>query len=346
MTKHTKLFSVSSIEKCGEALDEAANFLRLGGLVAIPTETVYGLAADATNPAAVAAIFEAKGRPQDNPLIVHIASADMLPQVAREIPPAALALAERFWPGPLTIILPKTERIPSVTSAGLDTVAIRLPAHPIARELIRRAGVPLAAPSANRSGSPSTTTAQHCLADLDGRIDAIVDGGPCTVGVESTVVSLAGRPRLLRPGAVTPEALRPYLPNLELDQAVTRQPDPGETVSSPGMKYRHYAPHCQVYLLDGPWDRFAPWVNGKATQAEGVFALCNDEDVPSLRCGCVSLGPRDDEAAQAARLFDCLRDLDARGAGTVYARCPRKAGLGLALYNRLVRAASFRILQI
>lgn len=342
----TKLLNIPSVEGHGAALAQAAAIIRGGGLVAIPTETVYGLAADATNPEAVASIFAAKGRPQDNPLIVHIHSVEMLGMVAREIPPAALALAGRFWPGPLTMILPKTELIPEITSAGLDTVAIRLPAHPIARELIRLAGVPVAAPSANLSGSPSTTTAQHCLSDLGGRVDAVVDGGPCTVGVESTVLSLAGKPRLLRPGAVTPEALRELLPDLELDEAVVRQPAPDVKAASPGMKYRHYAPACRVVLVDGAPDRYVPWVNGRAEREPGVFALCSDEDLPHLRCPAVSLGPMGDQAAQATRLFDSLRQLDVRGARTVYVRCPAKAGMGLALYNRLIRAAAFRIIEI
>lgn len=346
MKLETKLLQVSTIGDSCAVLDEAAAILRRGGLVAIPTETVYGLAADATNPAAVAAIFTAKGRPQDNPLIVHLHSAAQLPLVAREIPETVRMLAERFWPGPLTIILPKTDLIPSITSAGLDTVAVRLPSHPIAREIIRRAGVPVAAPSANLSGSPSTTTASHCLADLNGRVEAIVDGGPCTVGVESTVLSLAGKPRLLRPGAVTPEALREILPDLELDDAVVSQPAPGVRVASPGMKYKHYAPRCQVFLLDGPPERYPGWVNARAEQEPGVFALCSDEDLPLMRCPAVSLGPRQDEAAQAARLFGCLRTLDEQGAQTVYARCPQKSGMGLALYNRMARAAAFRILQI
>lgn len=347
MIKQTKFFTVSGIAESSASLDEAAAIIRRGGLVAMPTETVYGLGADATNPDAVATIFVAKGRPQDNPLIVHIHSVEMLAQVAREIPPDAFTLAERFWPGPLTMILPKTDAIPSITSAGLDTVAIRLPAHPVARELIRRAGVPVAAPSANLSGSPSTTTAQHCLDDLDGRIDAIVDGGPCTVGVESTVLSLAeGPPRLLRPGAVTAEALSVLLPGLVLDEAVTSQPAPGARVASPGMKYKHYAPHCQVFLLEGPLERYPAWVNQQAAKESGVFALCCDEDLPLLDCPAVSLGPRENGAAQAARLFDCLRSLDEKGARTVYTHCPEKSGIGLALYNRLIRAAAFRTIQM
>lgn len=345
--KETKLLKVTGIEASGAALEEAASILRRGGLVALPTETVYGLGADATNPDAVAGIFEAKGRPQDNPLIVHICDLSMLAEVAREIPDAALRLADRFWPGPLTIILPKSGRIPSVTSAGLDTVAVRFPSHPVARELIRLAGVPIAAPSANLSGSPSTTTARHCIQDLMGRVDAIVDGGDCAVGVESTVVSLAlDRPRLLRPGAVTPEELREVLGILDIDPAVTDQPAPDAKVASPGMKYKHYAPRCRVFLLEGDGETFRAYVNHQVELEKGVFALCYDEDVSGLSCPSVSIGARSDEAAQAVRLFDSLRRLDEEGASLVYAHCPRREGVGLALYNRLVRAAAFQVIML
>lgn len=347
MTKETKLYRITSIAADGAALDEAARLLREGRLVALPTETVYGLGADAANPDAVASIFAAKGRPQDNPLIVHICSMEMLPLVAREVPPQAKALAAQFWPGPLTMILPKTDYIPSITSAGLDTVAVRYPSHPIALELIRRAGRPIAAPSANLSGSPSTTTAQHCVNDLTGRVDAIVDGGSCTVGLESTVISLTGPvPRLLRPGAVTPEALRAVLGLLEIDCAVTGQLEPGEKAASPGMKYKHYAPSCQLLLLEGSGDAFQTYVNRQAQAEPAVFALCYEEDTGALQCPCIALGARADEAAQAAHLFDCLRELDRRGAKTVYAHCPDRKGVGLALYNRLIRAAAFQVIRL
>ncbi len=345
--RETKLLRVEPehLERYENELNEAAALIAGGGLVAIPTETVYGLAANATDEAAVTAIFQAKGRPQDNPLIVHISGVEELREVAREIPPQALKLAEVFWPGPLTIILPKSDRIPMVTSAGLDTVAIRLPSHPVARELIRRSGVPVAAPSANLSGSPSTTTARHCVDDLWGRVDAIVDGGECAVGVESTVISLAGAvPRLLRPGYVTLEQLREVLGAVELDRAVTSQPEEGAQVASPGMKYKHYAPKCRVILVSGRGDAYVDYVNRHRT--EGEYALCYDEDVAKLSCPSLSIGPRNDEAGQAARLFDCLRKLDERGAKVVYARCPKQSGVGLALYNRLIRAAAFQVIEL
>ncbi|MEG0839499.1 MAG: L-threonylcarbamoyladenylate synthase [Hydrogenoanaerobacterium sp.] len=340
----TKLFSIKDIEKDKAQLVDAAKILAQGGLVAIPTETVYGLAADATNEAAVSAIFAAKGRPQDNPLIVHISETSELYNVAAQVTPQALALAEHFWPGPLTIILPRGKKIPAITSAGLDTVAVRCPAHPVARALIRLCGVPLAAPSANLSGSPSTTTAQHCIDDLDGKIDAIVDGGECAVGVESTVITLVGTvPRVLRPGYITPEELRMVLGEVEIDDAVTGQLLPNVKASSPGMKYKHYSPKCKVVLVHGSDIAFAKYVNSHTKN--GSFALCYNEDKKNLNCPFVCIGAEDDEKEQAARLFASLRRLDDEGAKTVYARCPHKSGVGLALYNRLIRAAAFTVVQ-
>ena len=230
------------------ALKKIADLLCQGGLVAIPTETVYGLAANALDEKAVARIFEAKGRPQDNPLIVHIDSMLMLQKVVSHIPREAYLLAERFWPGPLTMVLPRGKAIPASVSAGLDTVAVRMPSHPAAAAIISSCGLPLAAPSANLSGSPSPTTANHVMADLDGRIDAVADGGPCSVGVESTVVSLVSHPpRLLRPGGITPEQLRSVLGEIEIDPAVTGKMM-SSAASSPGMKYKHYSPKADVTM--------------------------------------------------------------------------------------------------
>ena len=233
-------------------LEQAASLLRDGELVAIPTETVYGLAADAENGPAVARIFAAKGRPMDNPLIVHIADLETLPRLVAEIPETAIKLADAYWPGPLTMIFPKGPRIPDEVSAGLSTVAVRMPSHPVARTLIRASGCSLAAPSANRSGSPSPTTAAHVLADLEGRIAAVVDGGECSVGVESTVVLMTGeRPRLLRPGGVTVEMLERVAGPVEIDPAVTSRLAEGAEAASPGMKYKHYAPKARVVIVKG-----------------------------------------------------------------------------------------------
>lgn len=326
-----------------EDIKEAGRLLRRGGLVAIPTETVYGLAANALMGEAVTRIFEAKGRPQDNPLIVHIADFVDIESLVLEIPQQARLLAKAFWPGPLTMVLPKSDRIPKETSGGLATVGIRFPSHPVAAAVIRAAGVPLAAPSANLSGSPSPTTAHHVEQDLLGRIDAIVDGGPCQVGVESTVITLAeGTPRLLRPGGVTLDQLQSVLGRVEVDHAVLHRLEEGAKASSPGMKYKHYAPSARVILVKGA--SYVDYVNRHA--GDGVAALCYQEDGPQLHIPYVSFGAADDDSSQARELFDALRRLDEEGAKLVYARCPHTDGMGMAVYNRLIRAAGFEVLSI
>lgn len=347
--KRTEFITIKAPERLSQPEERqklllAARLLRDGGLVAIPTETVYGLAADALNPAAVAEIFKAKGRPQDNPLIVHISDLRMLPTLIRgELPAPAAQLAGRYWPGPLTMIFPKSDLIPEVTSGGLDTVAIRFPSHPVAQELIRLSGVPLAAPSANLSGKPSPTTAAHCMQDLMGRVDAIVDGGPCGVGVESTVISFAEKvPLLLRPGAVTLEQLREVLPQVRVHDAVYHRLSGEEKAVSPGMKYKHYAPAADLILVDAPRAVFAQYINGHA--GPGVYAMCFEEDIPYLRVPCLSYGPAGDPSVQAELLFEVLRRLDEREAVRVYAHCPQKDGVGLAVYNRIVRSAGYQII--
>ncbi|HIY28579.1 MAG TPA: threonylcarbamoyl-AMP synthase [Firmicutes bacterium] len=323
----------------------AGEILRKGGLVGIPTETVYGLAADALNGEAVKKIFQAKGRPMDNPLIVHISHIEQLQDLVAEIPESARELARRWWPGPLTMIFPKSARIPDEVSAGLPTVAVRFPAHPAARAVIDAAGTPLAAPSGNRSGRPSPTTAAHMLVDMDGRIDAIVDGGPCQVGVESTVITLAtDPPRLLRPGGITLEQLREALGRVDMDEAVLNPLKEGEKAASPGMKYKHYAPKAHVIIVDGPYEAYCRFVNRH--KGPGVAAMCYNGDEKALEVPAVCYGGREDYAEQARELFDALRELDEMGAQTVFARCPEPRGVGLAVYNRLIRAAGFEVLHI
>lgn len=326
----------------------AAEILRRGGIVGIPTETVYGLAADALNGAAVAKIFAAKGRPMDNPLIVHIADFADIDRfhLVREIPTGAKKLAEAFWPGPLTVIMKRTDVIPQEVSAGLNTVAIRFPSHPLAQQIIREAGTPLAAPSANLSGSPSPTTAQHVLGDMDGKIDAVLDGGACEVGVESTVITLATEvPRVLRPGGITVEQLRAVLGEVEVDPAVTDKLAEGATAASPGMKYKHYAPKANVILLKCSDSAYINYVNSHA--APDVAALCCDEDVAALTVQTLSLGRRNDYITQAQNLFDSLRKIDKeKNIKTVYSRLPSTDGVGLAVYNRLIRAAGFEVIDL
>lgn len=325
-------------------LAEIGALLRHGGVAAIPTETVYGLAANALNEGAVQRIFEAKGRPADNPLIVHIHDFAQWAPLVEAIPPAAKKLADAFWPGPLTVILKKAPCVPPVVSGGLDTVAVRMPSHPIARAILKESGVPLAAPSANRSGRPSPTDGATVRADLDGRINAIVDAGPCSVGVESTVVSLAGDvPRLLRPGGVTPEMLEAVLGRVEIDDAVLHQLAAGQAAASPGMKYKHYAPQAQVMLVKGSLDVYRAFL--EQHKRSGTFALCFEGEDAGLPVPAVTYGKEGDSLSQAQALFDALRTLDRRGAERVFARFPKQTGVGLAVLNRLIRAAAFRVID-
>jgi L-threonylcarbamoyladenylate synthase len=327
------------------AIEQAARILREGGLVGMPTETVYGLAANALDAEAVKKIFVAKGRPQDNPLIVHISDFSQIGQLTKHLPDGAKELADAYWPGPMTIVLEKSDLIPEIVSAGLPTVGIRFPSHPVARALIAAAGVPIAAPSANRSGLPSTTTAQHVMRDMNGRIDAVLDGGPCGVGVESTIVTLASDPpRLLRPGGITLEQLREVLGRVDVDRAVLNPLPKGAKPLSPGMKYKHYSPKANVVILDGSERAYADYVN--AHKAPGVAALCYTGEEKLVGVPAVCYGGESDYGAQARDLFEALRRLDDIGAETVYARCPEPKGVGLAVYNRLMRAAGFEVLKL
>ena len=326
---------------------QAAEIIRAGGLVAIPTETVYGLGANAMDEEAVAKIFLAKGRPQDNPLIIHISCAEELTRYCHDIPEAAWRLAERFWPGPLTMVLPVKPCVPKRTTAGLSTVAVRCPKTQVTRELIRAAGVPIAAPSANLSGKPSTTTAAHVLHDYGtgGRIDAIIDGGPCEVGVESTIVDLTGeKPRLLRPGGITPEELRDLLGELEIDRAVLAQISDDTVVRAPGMKYKHYAPSAEVYIVSGSSEAAAAYVRRRFTEGDAV--LCFEEELP-LFAGCnpTAYGKYGDMKTLSAGLFAALRELDRPEIKTIYARCPEGGGIACAVGNRLKKAAAFRVVD-
>ena len=323
----------------------AAGIIKDGGLVAIPTETVYGLAANGLDPEAVAKIFVAKGRPQDNPLILHVADKSQMDMLCHSIPESAYRLADAFWPGPLTLVLPAREIVPACTTAGLPTVAVRCPDSAITRQIIRLAGVPVAAPSANISGKPSTTTAQHVLHDHDGHIEAIVDGGPCRVGVESTIVDLSeDRPRLLRPGGITPEQLLEVLGDLVIDKAVTAQIDKDAVVKAPGMKYRHYAPQCQVLIVSGSREAAARYIRNHYQIGDRV--LCFQEEL-ELYAGCQPLayGSEADVSTLSAGLFSALRELDDPSVRRVYARCPVGGGVAYAVQNRLKKAAAFQIID-
>ncbi|MBQ4600424.1 MAG: threonylcarbamoyl-AMP synthase [Oscillospiraceae bacterium] len=323
----------------------AAALIKAGELVAIPTETVYGLGADGLNPEAVAKIFAVKGRPQDNPLILHVADAEALTHLCHDIPPAAYALADAFWPGPLTMVLPAKDIIPKTTIAGNTTVAVRCPDCAVTRQIIRLAGVPIAAPSANISGKPSTTTAEHVLHDHAGRIPLIVDGGSCRVGLESTIVDLTEeRPRLLRPGGITPEQLLEVLGDLVVDKAVTAQIDQDAVVKAPGMKYKHYAPAAPVIIVSGSREAAARYI--RAHFQPGDRVLCFAEELPLYEgCAPLAYGEEADTASLSAGLFSALRELDDPAVGTVYARCPVGGGIAYAVQNRLKKAAAFHIID-
>ena len=325
--------------------ETAANLINDGQLVALPTETVYGLGADGLNLEAVAKIFAAKGRPQDNPLILHVTDMEQVDSLCHDIPEIAYILAEKFWPGPLTMVLPARDIIPSCTTAGLPTVAVRCPDCAVTREIIHLAGVPIAAPSANLSGKPSTTTAEHVYHDHKDKIPLIVDDGPCAVGVESTIVDLTeGRPRLLRPGGITPEQLLDVLGDLVIDKAVTAQIDKDAVIKAPGMKYRHYAPDCQVVIVAGSREKAAAYIRNHFEPGDRV--LCFEEELPLYEgCNPLSYGLEADVNTLSAGLFGALRELDDPRIHQVYARCPVGGGVAYAVQNRLKKAAAFHIVD-
>lgn len=323
-----------------KALAKSAELLKNGQVVGIPTETVYGLAANAFDENAVKKIFEAKGRPSDNPLIVHISKFEDLAPLVKEIPEKVRVLANKFWPGPLTMIMKKSKRISNTVSGGLDTVAIRMPKSESARAIIENCGLPLAAPSANLSGSPSPTNAKYVFDDMNGRIPLIIDGGSCEIGVESTVISFAEEPpRLLRPGGVTLEEMTALIGEIVVDDAVLNKLEEGKTAASPGMKYKHYAPRADITLIKSNFENFKTLCESE----ENITALVFDGEDKILSCPTVTYGKENDGSSQSARLFDALRELDEMGAGKVYARCPDTKGMGLAVYNRLIRACGFKI---
>lgn len=325
-------------------LVKASELIKNGDIVGIPTETVYGLGADASNEEAVKKVFEAKGRPADNPLIVHLADFSQAEKYTEYIPELAYRLAERFCPGPLTIVLPKNDRIPMITSGGLDTVGIRVPSHPVMHRIIELSGRPIAAPSANKSGYPSPTSAEHVMRDMNGRIEAVVDGGASKFGVESTVISIEGENsvRILRPGCITKEMLSELCGEVIIDRAILHELEAGQKAASPGMKYKHYSPKADIVMIEGELDSFISYVGEH--DGEGVYSLIFDTDGKNFPYKYMTYGK--DSAEQAHLLFQRLRELDDAGAERVYVRAPRKDGVGLAVYNRLIRAAGFEVIRI
>lgn len=342
----TKIFKISADTPDVLAIHDCASIIKEGGLVAFPTETVYGLGASATDENAAKKIYAAKGRPSDNPLIIHVASPDdaSIYAYTNEL---YEKLAKAFMPGPLTVILKKKDIVPFGVTGGLDTVAVRCPAHSIALSLIEAAGVAIAAPSANLSGSPSPTRGSHVISDLDGIIDAIIDGGECEIGLESTIVKIEDNKLvLLRPGAITADALRCVCENVEISSAVTEALAENEKPISPGMKYRHYAPAVPLILLEGENDTVMKFLHN-AQNAERCAILCYHEELYKLRAErIIDIGSESDLQTQAQRLFAALRRVDELDCDVVYAHLPPKDGIGLALYNRLIRAAAHTVIHV
>ena len=341
----TKIVRINDKTEYGNDLKSAAKIILDGGLVVFPTETVYGLGGNALQSDAAQKIYSAKGRPSDNPLIIHIAE----PQDAEKyayVSEIYYRLADAFMPGPLTVIMPKRECIPHSVTGGLETVAVRCPSHPIAHALIEEAGVPIAAPSANISGRPSPTDAKYVIEDMNGRVDMIIDGGECEIGLESTIVKIDGNSlTLLRPGGITYDALCCVCDDVKIAPAVLEKLAENEKPLSPGMKYRHYAPNADFILLDGDDKDVLEFM--KAEQKNNCAVLCYNEEFSSLDASLsICIGARDDLNTQAKKLFTSLREADKLCASKIYAHLPKLDGLGLALYNRMIRAAAHTIKKV
>ena len=338
-------------ERDRSLMEEAGRLIREGELVAIPTETVYGLAGDALNPTSAKKIYEAKGRPSDNPLIVHIAERAALDRIVSEIPEKAGILMEAFWPGPLTLIFKKSSAVPRETTGGLDTVAVRMPVNRIAAEFIRASGGYIAAPSANASGRPSCTTAEHVYEDMKGKIPLIIDGGEVGIGLESTIVDLSGdRPCLLRPGYISLNRLMEKIGEVDTDPSIEGVMDENAHPKAPGMKYKHYAPKGELYIVKGDPDSVRERINSLCREGteKGLrtAVLASDETVNDYRADIVrSLGSRQDEESIARNLFKVLRDMDDEGADLIYTEEFNTADMGMAIMNRLIRAAGHRIIE-
>jgi len=350
--KKTMLLKVDSQEPEAEKIRIAADFIKKGGLVAFPTETVYGLGADALNPKAVLALFEAKKRPLDNPPIVHVGNPKDVYRLVKEVPPNAERLMKNFWPGPLTLIFKRSNIVPDVTVAGLDTIAVRMPRHNVALALLRESNCPIAAPSANLAGKPSPTIAKHVLDDLNGRIDAILDAGPTRIGVESTVLDMTvDPPQILRPGGTPYEVLKKILGKVELHPvAVAEKEVPVERARSPGVKHKHYAPNAEVILVEGEVSAIKGKVKELAEfymrKGNKVGVLATDETASYYKVDVVkSLGSRNDLAIIAKNLFRLLREFDSEGVDVVIAEGIPLEGLGLAVMNRLRKASGYRIVK-
>ena len=348
----TKIISITAKDNFKPSLKVCADIIKNGGLVVFPTETVYGLGADATNPTATSNIYKAKGRPSDNPLIIHISDPTDAEKYAFTNS-TYYSLAEHFMPGPLTVILPSKDTVPLTTRGGLDTVAVRCPENPIARELIKLCGVAIAAPSANISGSPSPTSFEYAYSDMNGKVDAIIDGGNCDFGLESTIVKINDDASLtlLRPGKITKEDIESIGLRITIADAVTDALKDDEKAISPGMKYKHYAPNAPVILLDGTKEQIVSFIRNNSVKNANIAILAYEDDATYIRNQLIHVdvyefGTRGDELTQAHLLFKLLRDTDKKNYSVIYAPLPQKKGIGLALYNRMIRAAAHNTIRL
>lgn len=348
---NTKIVKIEEENIDWQAIEEAGQIIRAGGLVAFPTETVYGLGGDGLNAASSGRIYAAKGRPCDNPLIVHIAEMEALPQIVREIPAAAERLAKCFWPGPLTLIFEKADCVPYATTGGLETVAVRMPSNKIARALIKASGGYIAAPSANLSGKPSPTEAKYVIEDMDGRIDMIIDGGAADIGLESTIIDLTGeKPMILRPGYITEEMLAGIIGSVEVDKTII-DGNSTQAPKAPGMKYRHYAPKGSLTIVEGQAQTVAEYINAQlkdcVENGRKTGVIATDETKKNYHADCVkSVGKRRDEEAIARHLFRILREFDDEGVQVIYAESFDNRGVGCAIMNRLLKAAGHQVVRL
>lgn len=342
----TRVLEVDSIEKDYNNIIEAARVIKAGDVVAIPTETVYGLAGSIFNEEAIKKIFIAKGRPQDNPLIAHISSIEQVDEICSEVPEKAKELAKKFWPGPLTIILKRKSCVSDTVTAGLDTVAVRFPSHPVANAIIKEVGEPLVAPSANLSGKPSTTSAKHCVKDLNGRVPLIIDGGDCEFGLESTIIDATSDPMvILRLGAIPVEELLEVVPNLVYEEELTKTGE-NEIPKAPGMKYRHYAPNAPVTVVTGEPYKTAEWIANNSNKDDGIICFEEYASLFTEHNFVLNFGSYSNLQSNANRLFRLLREFDETDVKKIFVQCPMNKKIGKAIINRLQKAAGGNIIEI
>ena len=345
---NTEIVKIDAANIDKNAIEKAAEIIKNDGLVAFPTETVYGLGANALDAEASRKIYEAKGRPSDNPLIAHIASLDTLSDIVEEVSDVANKLIEKFWPGPMTLIFKKKTIVPDSTTGGLDTLAVRFPSNEIAKELIEKSGVPIAAPSANTSGKPSPTKGEHVIEDLDGRVDMIIDGGEVGLGLESTIIDVTGKPTILRPGFITQEMLEQVIEEVELDKTITEKPSEDFSPKAPGMKYRHYAPKTKLVIVRGEANKVAERIKEKIKDKNAAILtvdqhkdLYKDTDAKVVSWGDIE---KMDEIAH--KIFDELRVADEWGVDIIYCEAFEEKDLGLAVMNRLTKAAGYQVIDV